>query len=193
MENRLVLRLEALAHPFPLDPGAAVECWGSIRLSLQMEHQVHILLDWQWDILPLAGWFLRNHPAICNDPPALVENNRPLDSESLAQALRRLQDKDFSEKDEDEAERWFAEIFRYREKHALRFALPGADIPDIVLGNNHGRGEISCCDSSIWSYSFDMDEFCLTSEQEIRKFLENKVGDNSQVHARIREILLSTG
>jgi hypothetical protein len=38
--------------------------------------------------------------------------------------------------------------------------MRGAKIPEIIIGLNHGSGEISRSDETCnWSYSFDMEEF----------------------------------
>lgn len=80
--------------------------------------------------------------------------------ESLAQALNRNQDRDFLEGEEEIADLWFDSLFEFREHHSLRFAMRGAKIPEIIIGLNHGSGEISRSDETCnWSYSFDMEEF----------------------------------
>lgn len=191
MSNRLVLELDPLEHPFPLDPGSRFEMWGRIRLILSTEEQELILLDWQWDILPLAEWFTRNHSALCSAAESVGGIITPSASESLAQTLDRVQQREFSEFEDEEADEWFAYIFRFREQHAFRFALRGTDIPDIVIGINRRCGEISHCNDTCWSYEFDMNLFCENAQHNIRRVLEHRcrTTDDAAVQETIAALL----
>jgi len=51
-------------------------------------------------------------------------------------------------------------MYEYRESHCLRFACRGVDFPDIYIGKNDGKHEVSLyTDSEKWRYYFDVDDF----------------------------------
>src|SRR5207245_258186 len=92
----------------------------------------------------------------------------------------------------DELERWVDTISEplklYWRSHSLRAALPGARVPPIMIGRNHGEGEISLRVlegqnedgeswereyNAQWAYPFDMDDFCTHLHEELHHFLSS--------------------
>jgi hypothetical protein len=187
----LQLTLELLPHAYPEHPGAYLEAWGRIAIGVEVNGSHVTLLDHQWDLVLLAEWFAEHQTALCHDP-LVIEGHAPLPGESLAQALNRLQDRDFEEHEEELADRWFDALFAYREVHWLRFGLRGAAIPDIVIGCNHGTGEISLSDEDTeWAYPIDMETFCRDLRQGLRDVLTqwSRTSQNSIVRARAGKLL----
>jgi hypothetical protein len=115
----------------------------------------------QWDLATLISWFDENERFLRSSSSQSGEIDLCAQSfESLAQALNRNQDRDFLEGEEEIEDLWFDSLFEFREHHSLRFAMRGAKIPEIIIGLNHGAGEISRSDETCnWSYSFDIQEF----------------------------------
>ncbi len=163
---KLRFELELKAYQ---DPGADFETWGRILIIVVQGKKQIILLDWEWDLTLLASWFFESQAALQHQILS-IEGNSPLPSESLAQVLNRLREREFVEEEEDETDLWYHEIFRYYEKHGLRFALRGAVIPDIIIGLNHGAEEISCSSQEKeWAYQFDMNDFCQDLAEKLKQ------------------------
>lgn len=183
MDGELRAHLELLPHEYPEDAGAPVEAWGRLGVSLATHRSRPPirLLTWSWDLAAFAEWFANNEVPLRTEQLS-VAGKGPLPGESLAQALRRLQSREFPDGGDREADEWFDRLYEYRERHELRRALRGARIPAIVIGRNGGIGEISQSidpytweatnyavdpvpeDSyalpGMWSYNFSMDRFC---------------------------------
>lgn len=160
LEARLLLK----PHPFPAAPGSSAEAWGQIVLSVSGVSEP--ILSWEWDLSGSAEWYLDNRTALWSSRLAEV---RP--GESLADALVRHQQREFSDDDMDAEEEWLDTLYQFRSRHSLRFALRGADIPEIIIGCNGGAGEISCADPAKWRYAFDAGRFQGSFERELTQFL----------------------
>ena len=53
-------------------------------------------------------------------------------------------------------------LYKYRERHGLRFALRGYDVADIYIGKVGEYHTISLCDKeNDWSYNIDMRQFII--------------------------------
>jgi hypothetical protein len=181
MTYRLTIDLEPKPHPYPHDPGADRELWGQITVSVAADGHKIVVLKTQWDLNEFARWLSDNRSYLCHDELS-IDGNGPLAGESLAEALSRFREREFSA-NEDEAEaRWFDAIYQYYLRHGLRIALRGSRLPDIIIGYNHGRGEISRADGRLssengpddhfaqpgsWAYTFDIDTFCADLQELI--------------------------
>jgi hypothetical protein len=170
-KNKLRCELELRPYPYPDENDPNHIGWGILSLFLLASRDTLLLFSWEWDLLAFAEWFVESRKGLC-DGVLSVQGNGALQSENLSQALQRLQSRHFHD-DEDEAMAdWFNHLYSFRQQHALRAALRGAHIPDIIIGLNHGSGEISLVSEDVtWVYQFDMDDFCLHLRQVILEFL----------------------
>lgn len=167
MTNRLFFKLQLKDYPYPNEVVGKHESWGRLLIKLETQQKQVTLLDWEWNLAELATWFAENHTALCKEM-LNIEGNVPLPTESLAQALNRFQERDFAPDEQLAEQNWLDQIFAYKEKHSLRFALRGAAISNIIIGLNHGSGEISVnTDKEEWAYSFDMIDFCTNLEKRL--------------------------
>lgn len=175
MADRLQIRVDLKAHPYPGERNAPFEAWAHISVDIVRGAQRVSLYDGEWDAAALAEWFAENRQALCHDGLPLSDaGDSATDAESLAQALDRLQARDFGP-DQDEAQfEWADALFAYRERHSLRFALRGARVPPIVIGCQHGDGEIALSSpEGEWSYRFDMTTFCNEFSRVLQDTLEH--------------------
>ena len=181
MPNTLNIALRLIPHPYPHMPGAAEEVWGGVIFSWQSDAELISLLATQWDLLPLAEWFVENQASLRHETwaPNHVAWEPPHDGswdpqpeESLAQALQRSQARLFSDDEKDAEECWQEKVFAFRRTHSLRFALRGANVPAILIGCNHGKGEISEAGDTPWSYPFAMEDFCRELALALRHVLK---------------------
>ncbi len=112
------------------------------------------------EVPQLESWIIENSSFIKNEDLIISDTCQIQSGESFAQCLYRLLERDFSEDEEDEEFQWHNEIFSFRQRHSLRSALRGVDIPDVFIGTNHGKGEISLFNSNeSWSHTFDLEDF----------------------------------
>jgi hypothetical protein len=175
--NKLKVCMTTIPHPYPEEEISKDERWGRLSLViLDSALNESTLLDMDWDLLPFIEWFNENKDILFTSFLICEELDMyPLPDESLAQALLRLQDRDFSEDDESVlADQWYEALFDFREHHSLRFALRGTKIPEIILGNNAGKSEISVSKGDYeWSYEFDENDFFQNIHESIEQFLRN--------------------
>lgn len=190
MENRLEIIFNLLEHPYPETLSSQFEVWGQIALSLcHVPDAKRIsLLEIQWDIATFGEWFADSWLSICKGGLIIGDSNSLiLPSESIAEAMRRLQGRDFLASDEEAQFAWFSELFDFREKHSLRFALRGTTIPQIYIGYNHDHGEISlAADTENWSYTFDMLDFCKQTKGSLQRALKRWMANSSNTVANER-------
>lgn len=166
MDNKLRIQLEPEETQ---QNQTSSERWGCISISLVTTNELIPLLQTKWNLLELKQWFAENQEFICSEVLS-IDGISPLPSESLAQALKRLQERDFLEDEQDEEDRWFDILFEFRQRHSLRFALRGANIPEIIIGSHRGAGEISLSnEENDWFYLFDMDDFISDLQQKLNQ------------------------
>lgn len=179
--NKLRFNLKLKPHPYPKDPSASSEKWGSIAILILASEGEKLLLEWEWNLIQLAVWFAENEEFLnCDTLSANEMDLFPLPSESLAQAINRLREQDFPEGNDDLEEQWHSTLLEFREHHSLRFALRGTDVPEIIIGCNRGVGEISLStEDEEWSYSFDMADFLSDIRNKIEDFLPKWILDQS--------------
>ena len=171
MENKLRFNLRSSPNPYLCSDQSTSEKWGCLSIVLLKSNEEFNLLQIQWDLCVLIRWLFENQSFLTSELLLIPENGSPLPDESLTQAIQRLLDREFSEDQESEEEQWYEAIFNFRQHHALRSALHGANIPDIFIGLNHGYGEISLCNSDEnWCYQFDMNDFFNDFIEQVKLF-----------------------
>lgn len=186
MNNRLRFNLELKSHPYSEEIGSQFEAWGYLSVSILASGNKISLLEVEWDLSFLAEWFIENKNFLRNETLSINKESL-MPSESLAQALHRLQEREFSLLEEQEEEEWFDILFQFREHHSLRFALRGAKIPDIIIGCNHGVGEISLSnEEDDWSFLFDMDDFMHDLQKQLEGFLVQWLTSTQDITVRDR-------
>lgn len=191
MKNRLRFDLKLASHPYPEEATSPFEAWGSLFVFMMTNSKQIPLLQTQWNLALLAEWFIENQTCLRYETLSLNGKSLVLPSESLAQALKRLQGQDFS-MEEAEEEQWFDQLFQFRQHHSLRFALRGANIPEIIIGCNHGAGEISLSSKEDkWAYPFDLDDFLRDLQQQLEHVLMEwtVTTQNTSAHHRTEGIL----
>jgi hypothetical protein len=175
MLSQIKCKLESRPHPYSQEPSAATEAWGLLSLTVVTQHRSIQLLTTEWDLGPFASWYVENRYHLLHDMLLVrykTERFSPLPGESLARALQRLTTMDFPEEDETLIDLWTEQIFDYRQRHSLRFALRGAQIPEMIVGCNAGHGEISQSEEEPeWMFPFEMQTFCTALDQELYTFL----------------------
>lgn len=157
--GKLYFELEQRPSPYLNHSTLEDEVWGQVTIIASNSKETELLV-WQWNLRLLETWFNTNRVALLSELLS-IQGYSPLPGESLAQALIRFQYRDFTPQSEKLEEIWFNSLFEYHQRHSLRFAFRGADIPDIIIGLNHGTGEISTVsERAEWSYKFDIRDFC---------------------------------
>ncbi|WP_414527657.1 hypothetical protein [Nodularia chucula] len=159
MNNKLRFELITKPHPYLNEKSSMFEEWGDIKILILFENKKLILLKTEWNMLEIVKWVIKNQHNFCNSIENIHEEIQVFANESLAKSLERLHQKDFYE-EEDSQDKWYEALYKFREQHNLRFAMRGSNIPDIVIGLNKGKGEISLYNEEHdWSYSFDIEDF----------------------------------
>ena len=150
-----------------------------IDVVLLEESKQTLLLHWEWNLEDLAESYVDNEYAVKHETLEDI-GCTPKPNESLSQALDRAymrEESDFP--DENGFLYWLDSLRMFNARHSLRRAMPGARIPNIVIGLNHGAGEISFTKKHAtplglelwgpryghdWAYEFNMNDFCLHLE-----------------------------
>ncbi len=172
MTKFLHIKMLNKAHPYSGSPGADSEAWGRIILFHELEGSATILVDTEWDLLVFSEWFVTNKQALCLETLVAPGNQRSQKGESIAEAVTRLNQKEFSDDEEAMEFEWFDFLYQFNMRHNLWCSLMGNKIPNILLCCNNGDGEISFfSDGEKWRHEFDMNNFIKEVEQEIEKFL----------------------
>ena len=141
---------------------------GRIRCTLRQQENMLNLLDHQWTLISFVEWMIDSIPFFFK--PLQIGTHTPLPNESLAACIQRLYDTDHPPPEEDTI---YDELYTYRTQHALRFALRGADIPDIMIGLNHNQGDISRYHHHYgWYYTFDLQHSIYCWLEEYERFLD---------------------
>ena len=174
-ENKLLFFLKPKIYPYLAEEREAAKFikWGSLKIVVVSNNKKITLLETEWDLLPLIKWFDRSEQKIKFQT---LQNSyvglRVLDSESLAQALNRLQEQEFAEEQENLEYIWFDTLFEFREHHSLRFAMRGSKVPSIIIGSNRGSGEVSLSNRvNEWSYQFNLDKFFADFRKQALAFI----------------------
>lgn len=158
-------RLTPLDNPYWFEPGAEFEMWGSIFLKLDDT----VLLDLQWDVLPLVEWFYYSKGTLMND-------NLPFENPAQL-SIAELRDLLFSQcadmDDIDESVACSENLSPYFDRH--HFKLRGTNSQLFYIGlNTAGRGEISfSIDDSYRVFNFEMNDFLLLVEGQIHSFTDD--------------------
>jgi hypothetical protein len=179
MSGRLRIYLDPLPHPYRDEPPSRFERWGTFIVAITVNgEEERVLLDTQWNVEVFADWLARHGRALCNEELEIA-GQRPLAGESIPQALDRMAEEWMTQygdslPDSEEADARFDARYAYYERHSLRDASCGLEMPPIYIGMNHGAGEISVAsDGETWSYAFDMPDFCEDFHQRLVAIIEN--------------------
>jgi hypothetical protein len=166
-----------LPHPYAGDETVRLDAWGQLNIALEMPEETVSLFSVEWNLDDLAEWFADHKSAIANEAFPFHELNcSPASEESLAESLNRCSPVSPEVFEEQFLQR--LEVLQgYASRHSLWSALPGIQMPAMVVGRNRGEGEISVDrveayqDMKGWAYAFDMDDFCTDLTEELRRFL----------------------
>jgi hypothetical protein len=201
VDPRLHCELRLLLSPDP--DFESIDPWGEVLLTIESEGSYEPLLVWQGLLYHLGDWFVDSADALCHGE-FIIEGERPRSGENLAEALDRFRDRAFLETDEDVELRWFKAIEKYDNPHSLMNGLPGARMPDIVLGCHCEMGEISLSArrSEVmdyggnplserayvklgrWSYRFDMRAFLNEMRAQLERTLSEWLAGDRDPSAR---------
>ena len=87
-----------------------------------------------WEDAELREWLSENRKAILSEElPAFAP-----EASCIAESVVR-----FYDREPDPAEAEFDAMHAYRTRHGFRFAMRGANIPDIYVGLFHGKHQVS--------------------------------------------------
>jgi hypothetical protein len=188
MTGNLRIQMHYKTHPYPDYPASTHEAWGRLMLIIETESHSETLLEFDWTLNSFIEWFTNNIERIRHEfLPEIIPG------ESLAQALHRLKNRDFT--DEDAELKWYKKLYDFRKSHSFRWAFPGTVMPDIIIGHNNNKGEISLdvlndleieqehpqkafpppdfLKQESWAYQFGMDNFCTDLKAEFKRFLDD--------------------
>jgi hypothetical protein len=193
MSNKLRIDIALKPHPYNEEPGAHLEAWGNVALYVLSRTEQTKIFETEWDMAKLVEWFTENRVNLCQDVSSIEELRlTALPGESLAQALDRLQARDFADDEKDLEEQWHTRLLEFRKKHSLRFALRGARVPEIIIGYHRNSAEISLFDeANSWCYSFEVDDFCEYLARQLRDMLEAwlRASRNAATERRAQDLL----
>ncbi|ACZ78807.1 hypothetical protein Dd586_3981 [Dickeya parazeae Ech586] len=122
-----------------------------IDLTMEENGSLKSLFKGRVDFQLLIEWFLDNE----EDIKSLEIPVGYLTDTSIAEGIHSIYEN--LDVDNDEV---VDKMFDYRSSHCLRFASRGTDFPEIYIGKNGVRYEISIfneCEQ--WRYFFDIDDF----------------------------------
>jgi hypothetical protein len=184
----LRFKLVYLEHEYPFQERID-EMWGALEIYLLDSEVVEVLLKFEWDISELIEWYLDKHIAMFSEGFPYAQSG-----ENLDQALDRIH-KEIEKVDDDDIDelyKWDELLYRFRSSHCLRWGMNGSRVPALIIGLNHGYGEISLnlkpesgfmeekmddypgyYKPGSWAYTFDQEEFKVHFKQEIFNFLSD--------------------
>ncbi len=161
--SKLTIKLKKKEHPYQNEPSSSFELWGEFLLC----YGDKILVDVQWDMTDFIKWFVENKEYLRTE-------KFPFDfTNSIAESRDILFEKidDFSDSQEQEMFDYVDDLSDYFANHY--FHLRGTDTYSYYIGLvPNSCGEISnCIDDEYHSFLFDMDEFLMEVDEEIKAFL----------------------
>ncbi len=172
--NILKIKLSHKDHPFPNELESSFEAWGSVYIEVYNADNFKVLKQVDWDILNLLEWFANNRKWIASEE-FLVLGERAIPEESLSQALYRIRLQKFLHPQnipDDLLDQLSVEYEGYYQRHSLLTEMKGSGMPEIIIGLNHGVGEISLLSKSeSWKYQFNMDVFINDFTHETMEFV----------------------
>ena len=104
-----------------------------------------VLFSIVWEDAELRKWLSENQKAILNEELPAIAPQASCIAESVAH---------FYDKEPDPAEAEFDVMHAYRTKHGFRFAMRGANIPDIYVGSFRGKHQVSVMENGRQFSSF---------------------------------------
>jgi hypothetical protein len=174
MSNKLRFFIELKPYPYLDEAYVESTKWGCLKIVILSNESQITLLETEWEMAMLLEWFSENEQFIKSE--SLINKEIGLytfPSESLAQALNRLQECEFTEDEESLEDLWVGTLFKFRQRHSLRFGLRGAEIPEIIIGFKDEAGEISLSSEKCeWIYKFDMNDFFADFHKKSASFYE---------------------
>src|SRR5262245_21144053 len=128
MLDHIRFELMPCPHPYPAEPGSELQLWGKITIVVVRNSGRQLLYETEWDLMEFAEWFANNQSALCSEY-FVVQDATPavLPGESLAQLLRRLLQYECD--DDDVEQQWFTQLYEFRSRHVLSFAMRGSQVP----------------------------------------------------------------
>ncbi|MEO8392493.1 MAG: hypothetical protein ABI700_05825 [Chloroflexota bacterium] len=181
-------------HPYPEDAISAVEAWGEFTIHSNED----LLLRTEWNLEEFIEWYLETREQRFSSSLPDI-----LPGESLAQASARSRQALQSADDENLSDL----LYNFREAHQLYFAFRGSYMPGVMLGINHGHGEISFISTDpkreahfmelswikpgSWAYAFDIPDFSAYMDQHLKDYLREWLTrtNNSDVIANAHRLL----
>ncbi|BBS35948.1 hypothetical protein ACJ9N4_20695 [Enterobacter sp. LM3] len=122
-----------------------------IDLTVEENGSLKSLFKGRVDFQPFIEWFLDNE----KDIKALEIPIGYLTGMSIAEGIHSIYEN--LDVDNDEI---IDKMFDYRSSHCLRFASRGTNFPEIYIGRNGVRYEVSIFNErEQWRYFFDIDDF----------------------------------
>lgn len=122
-----------------------------ISLSINSASSSEVLFTGRIDLHSLTEW-LTEHEIAIRENIFPIENSNNF---SLAECAYYFYEN--VDADDDKA---IDAMYEYRESHCLRFACRGYDFPDIYIGSNGGKSEISLHTNHMkWRHYFDINSF----------------------------------
>jgi len=145
----------------PFDKNSNKQEETEIEFLVTDGNDVRTILKTRWDISEFREWISGNLNRILREPfPSFFGQDS-----SIAKCVASFYDS-VNPEDDDLIDR----AFDYRRAHGIRFALRGARIPDMYVGQRYGNLEISSySEQDEWSYFLYTDSF----ENEMRRLLND--------------------
>lgn len=164
-------RVEFLFNPIELRErllvGAGGEWFCRITIRVFSSEETRVLADFNWDAKEIFDWFEQNQEYICTE-------ERPVwcQEPTIAGSVEVM----FESDEVDDA--CLDDIYNYRLRHDLRFAVRGARIPSVYFGCGVAGGELSAViDGEVVSVSVDFSSFYLRLGEQ-RRYISERVENN---------------
>lgn len=152
--------------------GAGGEWFCRVSIRVFSSEGAWVLVDFNWDAKEIFDWFERNRRYICTEerPAWCMEP-------TIAGSVEAV----FESDEVDDA--CLDEIYNYRLRHDLRFAVRGAKIPSVYFGCGVAGGEVSAViGGEVFCISVNFSDFYFRlgaqkkyiSERVVRNYLEEQ-------------------
>ena len=151
-----------LPHPYPDEPLSKQEKWCSFALKILDDNgnEIRTLIQSQWDLLPILNWFVDNKDSLLSESLPISINDESSIAKGIYQFYDTLDDSMTLEKIVDD-------MFEYRERHEITFALRGKTVDDIIIGLKDDKYTVSLYnEEEKWSYEIrELENFILGMER----------------------------
>jgi len=150
-----------LPHPYAHELFSKTEKWVSFTFKIMNADRkdVKTLVEFQANLFPILTWFIDNKNSLLHDQCPTIIND-----ESIAKGIYKFYD---TLDDSMTLEKVVDDIFEYRERHDIAFALRGTDFNNIIVGLKDNEYTISFYNQEDnWQYNIeDFDKFILHIEK----------------------------